>query len=333
MEHSDLTKAQCAAIFVMLLDDGAAAQMLGGLGPDQLEIVGASMCELGEIPPADIARAIAAFIAEADQDAIPAGGRTDQVRSLLTQAIGDVKTENMMQRISPQTRPRSLEMARWLAPPVLAKLVEQEHAQVIAVLLLMLEPQMAAEILALLPEPVQPRVVERIARLGPVSSTAVDMLDQLLTARIADSFGSSALTLGGAREAANLINAASGAVGQKILPSIEQRDADLARAIEAEMFTFEMLLDLDPMAMGRLLRDVENETLVDALKGMNDDERAPFFAAMSSRAADGVKDEIELRGRIRRDDVLAAQKQMVETARRLSDEGEIVMGADDGDFV
>lgn len=332
-ETIDLSQAQCAAVFVMLLQDREAVQILGKLGPDELQRVGSSMCELGEVDPARIANAIAAFAEEASREALPANGREEHIRSLFSQAIGEVKTESIMQRIRPEARPRSLELARWLAPSILVSLIEDERPQVIAVLLLMLDAEPAAEVLSMLPEDMQSLVVERIARLGQVSTTAIEMLDDLLSQRIGERFGASALTLGGAREAANLINAASGAMGQRVLPVIQQRDAELAEAIEAEMFTFEMLFELDPQMMGRLLRDVENEVLVDALKGLEEDARDPFFAAMSSRAADGVKDEIELRGRLRRAEVLEAQKQIIEIARRLSEDGEIVMGADDGEFV
>lgn len=330
---AELSKAQCAAIFVMLLDDKDASELLGRLEPEELETVGVSMCDIGDVDPTRIARAITAFVDEAEREGLPTGDRDDHVRSLISQAVGDMKAESMMQRIQPDARPRSLELARWLSPAILAGLVEQEHPQIISVLLLMLDPEPAAEVLTLLPEETQPRVVERIARLGSVSSQAVEMLDEILAQRIGDRFGSAALTLGGARDAANLINAASGTMSQRVMPAIEQRDAELAKAIEAEMFTFEMLLVLNAKDMGRLLRDVENEVLVDALKGLGEEQSEPFFAAMSSRAADGVRDEIEMRGRIRRSEVLDAQKSIIEIARRLADDGEISMGSDDGEFI
>jgi flagellar motor switch protein FliG len=184
-----------------------------------------------------------------------------------------------------------------------------------------------------LPEDTQGRVVERIARIGPVSEQAVAMIDDLLTQRIGASFGATALTMGGPREAAALINKAAGQVRHTVLPAIAQRDAQLAERIEEELFTFEMLLDLDPHQMGRLLRDVDNEPLIDALKGLPEEDREPFFAAMSSRAADGLRDEIELRGRLAKADFEAAQRKIVEIAKSLVDEGEIVMGEGDGEFV
>ncbi len=330
---SDLSGPQAAAVFMMLLEDTDAARLLAHLEPDELAEVGATMCELGDIDQSQIQSAIGAFVAEADRDIIPSRGRSDQVRGLLGHALGEVKAESMMQRIVTDNKPRSLEIARWLVPEVTVKLIEKEHPQVISVLLLMLEPENAAAVLALLEEDLQPKVVERIARLGPVNSSAITMLDQLLSTQIQAQFGSSALMLGGPRDAANLINLAAGDTAKRVLPVIEEVNAELAAIIESEMFTFEMLFDLEPLAMGRLLRDVDNEALVDALKGLPEDQRDPFFSAMSSRAADGVKDEIELRGRLKREDVEAAQKSIVEIARNLADQGEIAIGSGGDDFV
>ncbi|QUL39442.1 flagellar motor switch protein FliG [Erythrobacter sp. JK5] len=317
----------------MLLGDEEAANLLARLGPNELERLGSAMVALGEVDQPGIAEALQDFVSEADREVLPAKDRSVQVRSLLERSLGSTKAESMMQRIEPEARPRSIEMARWLAPNVLLKLVEDEHPQVIAALLLMLDPEPAAEVLSALPEDKQANVVTRVAKIGPISSQAIAMIDSLLSQRIGASFGSSALVLGGPREAANLINLAEGELARTVLPTIAQLDPALAEAIEEEMFTFEMLLELDPQAMGRLLRDVENEALVDALKGLKDEQRAPFFAAMSSRAADGIRDEIELRGRLARSEVQVAQRKIVEVARSLADQGEIVIGSDDGEFV
>ncbi len=328
-----MERIERAAVFLMLLGDDEAVKLLGHLGPNELERLGVAMCALGEIAQDEIAEALADFVTEADREILPAQDRPAQVRAMLEQSLGPTKAESMMQRIEPEQRPRSIEMARWLAPKILVQLIEDEHPQVIAALLLMLEAEPAAEVLSALGEELQTSVVSRIAKIGPVSPEAVDMIDGLLSQRIGQSFGAGALQMGGPREAANLINLATGQVSQTVLPAIAQQDADLAAAIEDEMFTFEMLFELDPQGMGRLLRDVDNEALVDALKGIAEDERTPFFAAMSSRAADGVKDEIELRGRLSRAEVQAAQRKIVDLARELKEQGEIVIGGDDGEFV
>lgn len=328
-----MNRVDRAAVFLMLLGDEEATSLLARLDPAELERLGSAMVALGEIDQERIAEALQDFVGEADREVLPAKDRSAQVRTLLERSLGSTKAESMMQRIEPEARPRSIEMARWLAPNVLLKLVEDEHPQVIAALLLMLEPDPAAEVLSALPEEVQSAVVTRVAQIGPVSSKAIGMINSLLSQRIGASFGAETLKLGGPREAANLINLAEGELARTVLPTIAQLDPALAEAIEEEMFTFEMLLDLDRQAMGRLLRDVDSEALVDALKGLKDPQREPFFASMSSRAADGIRDDIDMRGRLAKSEVEAAQRKIVEVARSLADEGEIVIGSDDGEFV
>ncbi len=322
-----------AAVLLMLLSDEEAASLLSRLGPDELEKLGAAMCEIGEIDRAAMVEALEDFVTENNREIIPKQDRPTQVRGLLERSIGPTKAESMMLRIEPDQGPRSIEMARWLAPSILVKLVEDEHPQVIAALLLMLEPEPAAQVLSELPDHIQSGVVERVAKMGPVSQKAVDMIDNLLSQRIGASFGANALTIGGPRDAANLINLAAGELKGTVIPDIAQRDAPLAEKIEEELFTFEMLLVLDPKGMERLLRDVDNESLVDALKGLKENQRTPFFRSMSSRAADGIKDEIEMRGRLAKSEVEAAQRKIVDIARSLSDQGEISLGGDDGEFV
>ena len=328
-----LNRIERAAVFLSLLGDDEAALLLGRMEPKELEKVGSAMCALGDIEQPHIAEALGDFVEEAGREVLPGRARPERVRNLLERSLGEAKAASMMMRIEPETQSRSIEMARWLAPNVVLKLVEDEHPQVIAALLLMLEPEPAAQVLSALPESSQSSVITRVARMKNVSTQAMEMIDTLLSQRIGARFGTSALTMGGAREAANLINMAQGDLRNVVLPAIAQVDGPLADAIEEELFTFEMLLELDPQNMGRLLRDVENETLIDALKGLPDPERGPFFAAMSSRAADGVRDEIELRGRVAKGDVQAAQRQVVELARQLAEQGEIILGGDDGEFI
>ncbi|MBA3863740.1 MAG: flagellar motor switch protein FliG [Erythrobacter sp.] len=328
-----LNRIDRAAVFLMLLGDDEATGLLARLSPDELEKLGAAMMALGEIDQRRMAEALADFVGEAAREMLPQRGRGDRVRTLLDKAIGPTRAQSMMQRIEPDTAPRSLEMARWLAPKVLVKLILDEHPQVIAALMLLIDPEPAAEVLAMLPAELQSLVVERVARSGAISAQAIATIDTLLTQRIGATFGTAALTLGGPREAANLINLAAGELRHTVLPSIAGRNAPLAERIEEELFTFEMLFELDPMAMGRLLRDVDSEKLVDALKGLKEDERTPFFAAMSSRAADGVRDEIEMRGRLAKSEVAAAQRAIVEIARGLADSGEIMIGSGSGEFV
>lgn len=328
-----LSDAERAAVMVMLLDEHKAAAILGRLEPQELQMLGEKMCALGEIGPELIRDSISGFVTHADRPGIGSEDRPVRVQSLLNEAIGPFKAQNLMQRILPDAPPSApaVELARWLNADALIPLVEQEHPQAIAVLLLQIEPEVAAEVLSALPLPLQPQVVHRVATMGPVSAEAIAMLDALLQQRITASHGAAPLAMGGPREAADIINNAGKAAEKRIMPELNKIDKALARTIESEMFKFEHLFVLDPMAMGSLLREVENEVLIDALKGIAEEHREVFFRAMSSRAADGVRDEIAGRGRLKLAEVQEAQRAVVTVARRLAAEGTIVFGAGGGE--
>lgn len=329
--------ADRAAVMVMLLGEEDAARLLAGLSPEELRTLGAKMCEMGEIGPSAIADAIASFASTAGNAGISAHGRVDEVRKLMTGALGEVKADSIMRRVAPpENAPRTpaLEIAQWLEPEVLIPLVQDEHPQAIAVLLVQLEPATAAAVLAGLPEPLHTPVVHRIAKLGPVSPEAIAILEETLAARIAGVHGIKRLEMGGVREAAEIINSAARSVEKRVMPGLNKLDKKLARDLESELFKFEHLLELDPQMMGQLLREVESELLIDALKGLEEPQREVFFAAMSSRAADGLRDEIEERGRIKRADVETAQKAIIAVAKKLAADGTIVFGGGgDDDYV
>jgi flagellar motor switch protein FliG len=320
-------------VMIMLLEEDQAAAILGQLGPEELQVLGEMMCGLGDIGPEQISQAIAGFVANSGGQGISSRGRTQQVRSLMHRAVGEVKADNLMQRILPEgedTGP-AIELTRWLTPAALIPLIRDEHPQAIAVLLVQLDSEVAAQVLHALPAETQAPVVHRIATLGPVSAEAIAMLEALLEQRIAACHGKTALSMGGPREAANIINQAGKAAEKRIMPEIGKLDKALARAIENEMFKFEHLFALGPQDMGALLREVESDVLIDALKGTNEQHRDCFFSAMSSRAADGVRDEIEARGRLKLAEVHDAQKAIVTVARRLAAEGTIQFGVGGGE--
>lgn len=327
-----ISDAEAAAVMVMLLGDDQAARLLAALEPAELQLLGEKMCALGDIGPDAIVQAIAGFTARTENLGFMTQDRVGHVRSMMHRAVGPVKAQNMMQRILPDVGPTSsIELARWLNAPAIVPLIKGEHPQAIAVLLIQLNPEVAAEVLATLPNGEQTQVVHRIATMGPVSAEAMDMLEELLDRRIGQSHGRETLKLGGPRHAADIINNSGKRVEKRVMPELAKLDKLLARRIEEEMFKFEHLFALDAKSMGTLLREIESDVLIDALKGTEDHQREVFFCAMSSRAADGVKDEITARGRLKMAEVIEAQRQMVAVARRLSAEGTIAFGAGGGD--
>ena len=330
----ELETADCAAVMVMLLDEEQAAKILAELKPEELRLLGEKMCGLGEIRPDFIARSIVGFVAANEQQGLSAHNRVGKVRSLMTHAVGEVKADSLMHRIAPDAAASPpLELARWLSPQVLISLIRDEHPQVIAVLLIQLDPDVAAEVLYGLSWRIQPEVVHRVATMGPVSPEALAMLEETLSARIGKLQGQDMVNMGGLREAADLVNNSGKAVEKRVMIEIAKADKSLAKQLENEMFKFEHLLVLDPQAMGSLLREVESSVLIDALKGIDEEAREVFFRAMSSRAADGVRDEIAARGRLRMADVVEAQRQIVACARRLAADGIISFGTSEDEYV
>ncbi|MBS0255953.1 MAG: flagellar motor switch protein FliG [Proteobacteria bacterium] len=322
-----ITDAEAAAVMVMLMDDDQAARILALMDPGELKLLGEKMVALGEIGPRAIVHAITGFRSRAEKQGILAEDRVGQVRSLMEAAVGEVKAASLMERILPESQGSyAIELAKWLNPPAILPLIQGEHPQAVAVLLVQLDPAIAAEVLHALPPAEQTQVVHRIATLGQVTGEAIAMLEELLQRRIGQAHGPAAFAMGGPREAADIINNSGKAVEKRVLPEIAKLDKGLARQIEQEMFKFEHLFTLDPQSMGSLLREVESDTLIDALKGIEPDQREVFFRAMSSRAADGVKDEIAGRGRLKMADVIDAQRAIVAAARRLAAEGVIAFG-------
>lgn len=334
-DEPHLSDAEAAAILVMLLGDDQASHLLGQLSPQELKLLGEKMVALGDIGPEAIMRSVEGFVAKTERLGIDGYDRQKRVHQMMTRAVGDVKADNLMQRIVPDAPPASsLEIARWLNPPAIIPLVKGEHPQAIAVLLVQLEPDVAAQVLHALPNEIQTQVVHRVATMGPVAPEAITMLEELLAHRIGEHHGTAALAMGGARNAAEIINNSGKMVEKRVMPEIAKMDKNLAKAIENEMFKFEHLFVLNAKDMGALLREVESDVLINALKGIAEEQRDVFFGAMSSRAADGVKDEIAGRGRLKMSECIEAQKIIVAAARRLAAEGTISFGAGgDDDYV
>ena len=333
MSAEPAAAARGAAVLMTMLDDDAAAKVLRLLGPDELREIGRAMIALDRVAPQEVERSLHDLAAAMAGQGIVTPEPEARLERVLTDAHGADRAGGLMARIRPEGRPSALAVARWLDAPVLVRLLAGEHPQVIALLITCLEPERGAAVLGGMAAADHAPLLHRVATLGPVRSDALALLEEILARRIAQAHGASTLTLGGARDAAALLNNAARAMEAHALPGVAAIDEAVAGAIREEMVTFRDLLALDPRSIGAVLRVIDGEVLVLALKGVAEAEREPVFAAMSSRAADGVRDEIETRGRVRMTDVLAAQTAVIAQARALAEAGEIALGGAGGDYV
>jgi flagellar motor switch protein FliG len=182
-----------------------------------------------------------------------------------------------------------------------------------------------------LPDAAQPQILRRIARLGPIPPEAIETLKVMIKNRVAGARPSTGLQLGGTREAAKILQGARKATEIRVMPKLAKIDKEVAKAIEEAMFVFDNLLELDDKNLSTLIRSIDSEVLVKSLKGVEEEVRNRFLGCMSSRAADGIRDEMEARGPMKLAEVLEAQKAMIATARALVKDGTITMPGNGGE--
>jgi len=330
---STLPGSAAAAVLLMLFDEDEAAQILARLEPDEVRQLGYAMYDVADVEIEEVNTALDRFVTKAKRRTTIGYGASQHIRGAMHKALGPERAENMLARITPPTRTDKLGMLKWMESKEIAALVENEHPQIMAIVLAYLEPETAADVLQMLPVEYQEDIVFRIATLGPVSNEALDELEQLLSRASPAKSQSTASKRGGTGEAAAIMNNVRKDNEQRIIKALAKRDKIVAQSIEDEMFVFDNLIDLDEKALGTLLRAVDNEALIVALKGANEVLKAKMFACMSARAAQSIADEIEERGPMRLAEVVEAQKSVIQKARRMADEGTIMLGGKGDDFV
>jgi len=250
----------------------------------------------------------------------------------MTRALGPEKADSVLARITPPDAQCQIDLLDWMDAAEIAAMIEKEHPQIAAVVIANLDQDVAGQVLELLPDASQPEILHRVARLGPITPEAVDTLRTMLANRSGAGGQSAGVMLGGTKEAARILSGARKTTEQRVMPKLFKIDREVAKAIEEALFVFENLLDMDDKNLGTLIRNIDSDLLTRALKGVDEATRNRFLGCMSSRAADGIRDEMEARGPMKLSEVLDAQKAIIQLARALAKDGTIMMGGDD-DYV
>jgi len=254
------------------------------------------------------------------------------IETMMTRALGPEKADSVLARITPPDAQCQIDLLDWMDAAEIAAMIEKEHPQIAAVVIANLDQDVAGQVLELLPDSIQPEILHRVARLGPITPEAVDTLRTMLANRSGTGGQSAGVMLGGTKEAARILSGARKATEQRVMPKLFKIDREVAKAIEEALFVFENLLDMDDKNLGMLIRNIDSDLLTRALKGVDEATRNRFLGCMSSRAADGIRDEMEARGPMKLSEVLDAQKAIIQLARALAKDGTIMMGGDD-DYV
>lgn len=317
---------QRIAILMMTLGEDAAAEVFRHLNAREVQAIGVAMANLKQVTREDVSSVLEDFREEADQFMAVSLGSDDYIRTVLTKALGSDRAASLIEDILDANQTTTgVDALNWLDASTVTELIRDEHPQIIATILVHLERERSAEVLNLLPERLRNDVVMRVATFGGVQPSALHELTEVLNELFS---GQSAKRsrMGGVRTAAEIINLMASAQEEAVISSLRERDPELTQKIVDEMFVFENLADIDDRSMQLLLKETENETLVLALKGVDEQVRDRFLGNMSTRAAEMLREDLDTMGPVRLSRVEAEQKKMLQTARRLAEAGQIVLG-------
>ena len=319
------------AILLLSLGEEGATEVFKHLGPREVQKLGTAMSNLKNVTRDKVEQVLSAFRLSAEEKSPLGLNSREYLRTVLTKALGDDKATNLIDRILHGGDTSGIDGLKWMDSPAVAELIKNEHPQIIATILVHLERDQASEILTELPERLRNDVLLRIATLDGIQPSALKELNDVLTKLLSGNNNLKKSPMGGVRTAAEILNFMSGNLEGGVIESVREFDADLAQKILDEMFVFENLIDIDDRGVQLLLREIQSESLIVALKGSSEDLREKIFKNMSQRAAEMLRDDLEAKGPVRLSEVEAEQKEILKIARRLADEGQLVLGGNGDD--
>jgi flagellar motor switch protein FliG len=315
-----------SAILLLTMGAEQAAEVMKFLSPKEVQRLSETMAKMTDIPRDRLESVLEEFDREAADNGSVGVDSGEYVRSVLTRALGNDKAGLLLDRILKGSDTSGIESLKWMDGQTVAELIGSEHPQIIASILVHLERDHAADILKRFDDEMRNDVVLRIATLDGIQPAALQELNDVLSKLLSSSENFKQAPLGGIRTAAEILNHVGSAVETTTLDAIREQDADLAQKIVDELFIFDNLNELDDKSIQQVLREVQSESLVIALKGASDALKEKILKNMSSRAAEVLRDDLESRGPVRLKEVEAEQKEILKAVRRLAEEGRIQIG-------
>jgi flagellar motor switch protein FliG len=328
-----LLPADRAAVILLLLGEEQAAEIISFMSPREVQSLGAHMVGVADISQEAVNTVLDDFVSTIKQQTNIGLGTADYVTNVFTKALGDDKAASVLARILPSSSSKGLDILQWMDARSIGEMVASEHPQIIAIILSVLEYDIAADVLNFIPSNVRADVVHRVAALETVHPEAMKKLETVMQEQFSSSSSAKASTFGGIKTAAKIMNFTKTDMEGQILGSINAEDEELANKIQDNMFTFENFDALDNRSVQTLMRSVDSDLLMTAVKGATETVKERFLSNMSQRARLMFLDDMEDKGPIRITDVEEAQKDILRIARRLSDAGDIVLAGRGDDFV
>ena len=323
-----------AAILLMSLGEEEASEVFKHLAPKEVQRLGETIAKLKVVGREKVEQVLTRFDKVAETQSTLVSDTDEYVRQVLRKALGEDKANLLLDRILQGSDVSSIESLKWMDAASVAELLRNEHPQIIAAILAHLDFDQTSSVLRVFTERQRNEVLVRIATLDGIQPMALKDLNEVMSQVLAGGERMRKSSLGGVKTAAEIINMLGSSVEASVLDYIREADAELAQKIMDNMFTFDDLDKIDDKGIQAVLKEVQSESLVVALKGAGPELREKIFRNMSTRAAETLREDLESRGPVRLSEVESEQKEMLKIVRRLVDEGTIVLaGGGDDQFV
>ena len=317
-----LTGRQKAAILMISLGLDVSASVYKHLSEDEIEKLTLEISNVRSVDTAKKDEIIEEFHSIAiAQDYISQGGLM-YARQVLEKALGEDKADSILNRLTSSLQVKPFDFARKADPEQILNFIQHEHPQV-----------QAGQISSELGEDVQTEVARRIALMDRTSPEIINEVERILEQKLSSTFTQDYTQTGGVEAVVEVLNGVDRATEKTILDTLEIQDPELADEIKKRMFVFEDIVTLDSRAIQRVIRDVENDDLLLALKVASEEVKEIVFRNMSQRMVETFKEEMEFMGPVRLRDVEEAQTRIVSIVRRLEEAGEIVIARGGGDDI
>lgn len=314
------------AILMLALGQDEAAEVFKHLAPKEVQKLGQAMAAIKNLSREKIDAVLSKFQTETSNRSPVALDSNEYIRNVLTKALGDDKAGPLLDRILQDGNNGGIESLKWMEASAVADLIRTEHPQIVASILVHLEREQGSAVLKCLDEQLRNDVVLRIATLDGMQPDALRELNDVLSKALSSGGKQRKSGVDGVKVAGELLNLVGGAVEAPIMEALKGHDPELAQKIEDQMFIFDNLVDIDNKGIQTLLREVQSESLILALKGTSEELRNKIFSNMSQRAAEMLREDLDSKGPVRVSEVEGAQKEILKTARRLAEEGQIMLG-------
>jgi flagellar motor switch protein FliG len=320
-----------AAILLMSLGEEEAANVFKHLAPKEVQRLGEAIAKMKSITRERMDTVLDRFSEIAQHQHVLVQDTDEYVKAVLRKALGEDKANLLIDRILQGSDVTGIESLKWMDAGSVAELLRNEHPQIVAAILVHLDYDQSSGVLKSFTERQRNEVLIRIATLDGIQPSALKDLNEVMSKVLAGGEKLKKASLGGVKTAAEIINLMGSSVETSALDYIREADNELAQKIMDNMFTFDDLNKLDDKGFQSLLKEVQSESLIVALKGATPELREKVFRNMSTRAAETLREDLDSRGPVRVSEVEAEQKEMLKIVRRLVDEGQIVLASGGAD--